>query len=123
MAAPGRLRSSSLDDAAKVIAFSCPSSFLGESSILSRADQSDEKSSDAQLESTDNGELPKAIDKALASGQPAQMRSELDDLPATKAYRIYWRISLICMLAAFSAALEGYRAYARSSRPRYSMPG
>lgn len=40
---------------------------------------------------------------------PVQMRSELDDLPILKAIRIYKRIATICMMAAFSAALEGYR--------------
>lgn len=63
----------------------------------------------AQIEVLDNGELPQAIDKALASGQQVQMRSELDDVPILQAVRIYWRVALICMLAAFSAALEGYR--------------
>lgn len=41
--------------------------------------------------------------------RPAQMRSELDDLPILKAVQIYKRIASICMMAAFSAALEGYR--------------
>lgn len=59
----------------------------------------------------ENVELPRAIDKALASGSAVQMRSELDDLPILKALRIYWRISLICMLGAFSAALDGYREF------------
>lgn len=58
----------------------------------------------------ENAELPKAIDKAFASGDAVQMRSELDDMQTFKAVRIYWRISLICMLAAFCAALDGYRA-------------
>ncbi|KAJ3469383.1 hypothetical protein MRS44_003448 [Fusarium solani] len=61
------------------------------------------------VEASDNGELPKAIDKALAEGEAVQMRSELDNLPILKALRIYWRIALICMMAAFSAALEGYQ--------------
>ncbi|KAF9876670.1 hypothetical protein CkaCkLH20_06078 [Colletotrichum karsti] len=59
--------------------------------------------------SDDNGDLPKAIDKALAEGAAVQMRSKLDDLPILKAVGVYWRISLICMMAAFSAALEGYQ--------------
>lgn len=62
------------------------------------------------VESTENVEGPQAIDKALAAGETVQMRSTLDDLPMLKALRIYWRISLICMLGAFCAALDGYRA-------------
>ncbi|KAM6527150.1 hypothetical protein FSOLCH5_003223 [Fusarium solani] len=50
------------------------------------------------VEASDNGELPKAIDKALAEGEAVQMRSELDNLPILKALRIYWRIALICLL-------------------------
>lgn len=64
-----------------------------------------------QLENLDNGELPQAIDKALASGDAVQMRSELDDLSIMKAVRVYWKISLICMLSAFAAALDGYREH------------
>lgn len=60
-------------------------------------------------EDLDNAELPKAIDKAFASGAAVQMRSPLDDLPTFSAIRIYWRVSLICMLCAFSGALKGYR--------------
>lgn len=71
----------------------------------SRVDQLD------HLENLENGDLPKAIVKAIASGDAVQMRSTLDDLPTFKAVRIYWRISVICMLGAFSAALEGYRAF------------
>ncbi|UKZ82540.1 hypothetical protein TrVFT333_010329 [Trichoderma virens FT-333] len=61
------------------------------------------------LEALDNGDLPKPIDKAFTEGYAVQMRSELDDLPILKAVRIYWRIAAICMVAAFSAALEGYQ--------------
>lgn len=64
---------------------------------------------DSHVETLQDGELPKNIDKALAEGNAVQMRSELDDLPILKAVRIYWRIATICMMAAFSAALEGYR--------------
>lgn len=62
------------------------------------------------LEELNNAELPKAIDKAFASGAAVQMRSSLDNLPTFQAVRIYWRVSLICMLCAFGGALEGYRA-------------
>lgn len=64
---------------------------------------------DAHVETLHNDDLPKNIDRALAQGNAVQMRSELDDLPILKAVRIYWRIATICMMAAFSAALEGYR--------------
>ncbi|KAI2611825.1 general substrate transporter [Hypoxylon sp. NC1633] len=67
------------------------------------------------LENFDNAELPKAIDKAFASGEAVQMRSELDDMPGFKAVRVYWRISLICMLGAFAAALDGYQVSIASS--------
>ncbi|KAJ5116850.1 general substrate transporter [Penicillium angulare] len=60
-------------------------------------------------------ELPQAIDKALVLGSAVQMRSTLDDLPMLKAIRMYWRIALICMLAAFSAALDGYQVSIASS--------
>lgn len=73
----------------------------------------------AHLQHVDNDELPEVIDKAMASGHAVQMRSEMDDVPILKALRIYWRIASICMMAAFSAALEGYRQYSfdNSSRP------
>ena len=59
----------------------------------------------------ENDEFSKANHKTLAEGNEVQMRSELDDLPILKAIRVYWRIAAICMMAAFSAALEGYRAF------------
>ncbi|KAI1863169.1 uncharacterized protein JN550_009905 [Neoarthrinium moseri] len=52
---------------------------------------------------------PKAIDEAIVSGDNIQMRSELDDLPMLQGLRLYWRVALISMLAAFSSALEGYQ--------------
>jgi hypothetical protein len=58
---------------------------------------------------SDNTTDAKAIDQALAAGQVVQMRSELDDLPITKAFRVFWRVTALCMLAAFASALEGYR--------------
>lgn len=61
------------------------------------------------MELNENENLPKAIDKKLEKGEMVQMRSELDDLPILRAVRMYWRVSTICMMAAFSAALEGYR--------------
>ena len=77
---------------------------------MAHTDQSNERGSvDACSEAVGDEHLSKGIDKALASGQAVQMRSELDDLPALKAYRMYWRVTLVCFLAAFSAALEGYR--------------
>ncbi|KAI1392408.1 general substrate transporter [Hypoxylon trugodes] len=68
-----------------------------------------------QVEDLNNADLSKAIDKAFASGAAVQMRSSLDDLPTWKAIRIYWRISLICMLCAFGGALEGYQVAIASS--------
>lgn len=62
------------------------------------------------LENMNNADLPKAIDKAFASGAAVQMRSELDDMPTFKALRVYWQVSLLCMMCAFGGALEGYRA-------------
>ncbi|EMR68330.1 putative sugar transporter protein [Eutypa lata UCREL1] len=67
------------------------------------------------LEDLDNDELPKVFDKAFTSGTAVQMRSSLDDLPTSKAIRIYWRVSLICMLCAFGGALEGYQVAIASS--------
>ncbi|KAI0378574.1 general substrate transporter [Hypomontagnella monticulosa] len=67
------------------------------------------------LEELNNAELPKAIDKAFASGAAVQMRSSLDNLPTFQAVRIYWRVSLICMLCAFGGALEGYQVAIASS--------
>lgn len=58
---------------------------------------------------SDNTTDAKAIDQALAAGQVVQMRSELDDLPITKAFRVFWRVAALCMLAAFASALEGYQ--------------
>ncbi|XXG96260.1 hypothetical protein Hte_002541 [Hypoxylon texense] len=67
------------------------------------------------LENINNADLPKAIDKAFASGAAVQMRSELDDLPIFKALRVYWRVSLFCMMCAFGGALEGYQVSIASS--------
>ena len=58
---------------------------------------------------SDNNVDSNAIGKALAAGEAVQMRSELDDLPIHKAFRIFWRVAALCMLAAFASALEGYR--------------
>lgn len=49
------------------------------------------------------------VNEAIASGAPVQMRSTLDNLPIHKAFRIFWRVAALCMLAAFASALEGYR--------------
>lgn len=62
-----------------------------------------------QVETVDHDNLPETIQGVLASGGAVQMRSQLDDQPILKAVRMYWKIAMICMLAAFSAALEGYR--------------
>ncbi|CAK7229980.1 hypothetical protein SBRCBS47491_007431 [Sporothrix bragantina] len=56
-----------------------------------------------------------AIDKALAQGEAVQMRSSLDNLPFTKALTVYWRVTLICFLGAFCAALDGYQVSISSS--------
>ena len=68
---------------------------------------SDKMEHEAHLESLDNEKT--SIEKAVDAGETVQMRSELDNLPPLKALRLYWRITLICLLAAFCAALEGYR--------------
>lgn len=77
---------------------------------------------DSHVETLHDGDLTKSIDKALAEGNAVQMRSELDDLPILKAVRLYWRIATICMMAAFSAALEGYREFPQYApgSPQYS---
>lgn len=77
------------------------------------APQGEKRPGTAHLETASVDELQRALHEAMASGHAVQMRSELDDLPILKAIRIYWRIALICMLAAFAAALEGYRALSR----------
>jgi hypothetical protein len=81
-----------------------------------------------QHDTIDNATLPTAIDKAFASGEAVQMRSSLDNLPTFRAVRIYWRISLICMMGAFCAALDGYResihvqyAFSRGPGPPYGI--
>jgi len=53
---------------------------------------------------------------AAAKGHIVQMRSELDDMGVFKAVWYYKRIWMVCMLAAFSASLEGYRVYTRPGR-------
>ncbi|KAL2693685.1 hypothetical protein Neosp_000246 [[Neocosmospora] mangrovei] len=56
---------------------------------MRRTDQSNGKTDPADhVEVSDNGELPKAIDKALAESDPVQMRSELDNLPILKALQL-----------------------------------
>jgi len=69
----------------------------------------------AHLETIDDGTSPMAIHKPFSEGVEVQMRSTLDDLPILKAVRIYWRVAAICMMAAFNAALEGYRTLFRVS--------
>lgn len=71
------------------------------------------KSDDASphVEAVHDANQSTSIDnvKAMAADGAVQMRSELDDLPILKALWLYKRIAFICMMAAFSAALEGYR--------------
>lgn len=40
---------------------------------------------------------------------PPQMKSSMDDLTTWQALKTYKRVSVICMLAAFSASLDGYQ--------------
>jgi hypothetical protein len=56
------------------------------------------------------------IDQALAKGQPVLMKSSLDKMSVWQAAMAYKRVSLMCMAAAFSASLDGYR---ESRRCRY----
>lgn len=57
----------------------------------------------------DSDHLVGQIDAALEKGQPVLMRSSLDNVSVWQAAKIYKRITAICMLAAFSASLDGYR--------------
>lgn len=54
-------------------------------------------------------QLVEEIDKALEKGQPVQMKSSLDKLSVWQALKAYKRVSALCMFAAFSASLDGYR--------------
>lgn len=55
-------------------------------------------------------DLVAEIDMALEKGQPVVMRSKLARLSVCQAVVTYKKASIICMLAAFSASLDGYRA-------------
>lgn len=71
---------------------------------------------------SDNNVDTTAIDKALAAGEPVQMRSELDNLPIYKAFRVFKRVAALCMLAAFASALEGYRMSTCAPDDRFRTP-
>lgn len=55
------------------------------------------------------------IDKVLAQGEAVAMRSTLDNLPFFEAIVVYWRVTLICFIGAFCAALDGYQVSISSS--------
>lgn len=48
----------------------------------------------------------------VAKQQPQLMKSGLDHLSPWKAIFVYKRVTLVCLLAAFSASLDGYRELA-----------
>ena len=51
------------------------------------------------------------IETALEKGQPVLKKSALDRLSPWRAMLSYKRVSLVCMMAAFSASLDGYREW------------
>jgi hypothetical protein len=50
---------------------------------------------------------PKDFDQTHEA--PPQLKSGLDDLTTWQAIKTYKRVTVICMLAAFSASLDGYQ--------------
>jgi hypothetical protein len=55
-------------------------------------------------------DMVEEIDHALAKGQPVLMKSSLDRMTVWQAAAAYKKTTLLCMAAAFSASLDGYRA-------------
>jgi hypothetical protein len=55
------------------------------------------------------GSLPLKPDAAV------ELRSRLDNLPVAAALKVYWRLSVLCMLAAFSASCDGFQGHFNGS--------
>lgn len=70
-----------------------------------------EKPAERQLDSVEHEDLTHDIDQKLEAGEVVQMRSELDNMQPYRAAFVYWRVSLICIAAAFCGAMDGYRAF------------
>ena len=75
-----------------------------------------EKPAERQLDSVEHEDLTHDIDQKLEAGEVVQMRSELDNMQPYRAAFVYWRVSLICIAAAFCGAMDGYRKSFRISR-------
>jgi hypothetical protein len=71
----------------------------------------DEEKMVFEITELENDDLVRVIDKAMEHGDMVQMRSSMDDVPIFTAVRLYWRVSLVCMAAAFTASLDGYREH------------
>ena len=69
----------------------------------------DEMKTAPDISHIDNAHIVEEIDRALEKGQPVLMKSVLDKVGVWQAVKTYKRVSLICMAAAFSASLDGYR--------------
>ena len=71
--------------------------------------QADDKPEVFHVDRVDPDPTMDDANMAMAKGQIVQFRSELDDMSVWQAAKYYKRIWILCMLAAFSASLEGYR--------------
>jgi hypothetical protein len=54
------------------------------------------------------------VDGNLKEQQPVQLTSHLDTLSVWQAVRVYKRVTLVAMVAAFSVSLDGYRSSKQS---------
>jgi hypothetical protein len=54
-------------------------------------------------------------DENLKDQPPVQLMSHLDTLSVWQAVKVYKRVTLVAMLAAFSASLDGYRESKRGT--------
>lgn len=70
-------------------------------------------------EHRDHGKTDEADD--VLKGQAVQMMTSLDTLTVWQALRVYKKVAIIAMIAAFSASLDGYRKFT-SDRPLHVLP-
>ena len=66
----------------------------------------------------DDAHMLENVDNALQKGEKVIMKSELDHMGVWQAAAVYKRVTLLCMLGAFSASLDGYRECLGAIRAR-----
>lgn len=74
------------------------------------------------LTHVDNAHMVGEIDRAFERGEPVQMKSTMDRISVWQAVKTYRRVSMICMAAAFSASVDGYREFLPLNKGKEGHP-